>query len=117
MDALLSAIVDRAGDFSFQMLSLHDPVDVPVLQQKFTGLETFANYAIRIRAKSTNHRYRTADKYWGPWSSEVIARTMGRSKYNRIREIREKKMYYERLNTLFNNVDFRFKLKFGNLIT
>jgi len=41
MHLLFTAIVDCASDFGFQVPTLHDSVDITVLEQKFARLKAF----------------------------------------------------------------------------
>ena len=42
--SLLSTVVDRAGDFTLELLPVHDPVEEPVLQQELARLETLGKF-------------------------------------------------------------------------
>ena len=60
---LLSAIVDRAGDFRFQVLTADDAVNVAVLEQKLARLESFRQGGLdrgldRAGTGKTDQRFR-----------------------------------------------------------
>ena len=40
----LSAVIDRACDFTFQLGARHDAIDESVLQQEFTGLKSLGKF-------------------------------------------------------------------------